>query len=449
LKKLFYIILLVTFFLTSYSYARIEVYFNDPANIRDYADADADHPYSKLIDFLLTADTSIDLILYDLNIEEIGETLKTLAEDSGVQIRAVFPEKIEDFIGNYVSPANSSIYQKIQGVSYFEMHHKVAIIDGQRVTTGSTNWTFNGFFRNNNHILFIYNEEITANYQAVFDQLYAGDFEEDVVDIPNPIVTLSDGTIVNNYFSPNGRVIRNILDTIKSAKENIYFFCFTFTHSDITDALLNSFVNNVGVKGITEVRQVQSNWLSYKPLVDSGVPIVKAMSDGRMHHKAAVIDPGTDNATVIAGSANWTPGADDENFENTIIIKGNKFIAKEFLDEFNKLWTQNSALQPSTKEEIISFYNKPNPASEYTIFVYELPLNTVQTEINIFTLAAEKVRTIINPTNFSGGINEYVYDLKNDYGRNLASGLYFAEVKVIFNTGKSAKKINKMLIRRK
>lgn len=427
----------------------IKVHFNDPVNIRTFGDCD--FSFDKILaGFLLTAETSVELILYDFGdathvnfLTELAQTIWDTLPKRGIDVRAVLSYQAAERLERFAPADSITVYS-----GRHEMHHKVAIVDGKRITTGSTNWTFNGFFRNNNHILLIENENLAQNYSLLFDQLYAGYFDSDAVSVEHPIVYFEDGTEIRTSFSPNGRVIRNIRDTFRSAEDNIYFFCFTFNHWDIINELAARHHRGIGVKGITEVRQVQTNWRSFSALVDTGIPVIKAMSDGRMHHKAAVVDPGTKNATVIAGSANWTVPADEQNYENTLIIRSQS-IAKKFLNEFNKIWATNSVIGTPVKNEISTFYNKPNPASEYTIFVYDLPPNTVGSEINIFTLAAERVRTITNPTLFPGGINEYIYDLTNDYGRNLASGLYFVEIKAFLNTGNPISKVEKMLIRRR
>jgi len=52
-----------------------------------------------------------------------------------------------------------------------------------------------------------------------------------------------------------------------------------------------------------------------------------------MHHKVFIID----NETVITGSFNPTKNADLRNDENILIIH-NKWIAKKYLKEFEKVW---------------------------------------------------------------------------------------------------------------
>ena len=54
-----------------------------------------------------------------------------------------------------------------------------------------------------------------------------------------------------------------------------------------------------------------------------------------MHHKVFIID----QETVITGSFNPTNAGDSKNDENILIIK-DKGIAKQFKEEFDKVYTE-------------------------------------------------------------------------------------------------------------
>ena len=66
---------------------------------------------------------------------------------------------------------------------------------------------------------------------------------------------------------------------------------------------------------------------------EAGIPVIIDTSSGTMHHKVIIID----DETVITGSYNFSKNAETRNSENLLIIKGNKEIARAYLDEFNRL----------------------------------------------------------------------------------------------------------------
>jgi phosphatidylserine/phosphatidylglycerophosphate/cardiolipin synthase-like enzyme len=52
------------------------------------------------------------------------------------------------------------------------MHHKVLLIDGEFVITGSYNFSNNAELRNDENTLILYNPDIAGMYQAEFERVY-------------------------------------------------------------------------------------------------------------------------------------------------------------------------------------------------------------------------------------------------------------------------------------
>ena len=53
------------------------------------------------------------------------------------------------------------------------MHHKFIIIDDKIVVTGSPNYSFSGFNRNDENMLIFYNRDIASRFSAEFNKLFA------------------------------------------------------------------------------------------------------------------------------------------------------------------------------------------------------------------------------------------------------------------------------------
>lgn len=60
-----------------------------------------------------------------------------------------------------------------------------------------------------------------------------------------------------------------------------------------------------------------------------------------MHNKYLIVD----DKTVETGSFNYTANAEKHNAENVIVIKNNKKLAKEFIDNWQKLWDEGEDYQ--------------------------------------------------------------------------------------------------------
>ncbi|MCH8329095.1 MAG: DUF1669 domain-containing protein [Nanoarchaeota archaeon] len=52
------------------------------------------------------------------------------------------------------------------------MHHKFIIIDNKIVITGSPNYSWSGFNRNDENFLIVYNEGLALKYRNEFDRLF-------------------------------------------------------------------------------------------------------------------------------------------------------------------------------------------------------------------------------------------------------------------------------------
>ena len=54
------------------------------------------------------------------------------------------------------------------------MHHKFIVIDDEIVITGSPNFSWSGFNKNDENMLIIYDKELALEYRGEFDSLFEG-----------------------------------------------------------------------------------------------------------------------------------------------------------------------------------------------------------------------------------------------------------------------------------
>lgn len=108
---------------------------------------------------------------------------------------------------------------------------------------------------------------------------------------------------------------KEIIALIDAAKSRVYFAIYTFTLSDIADALVAAKKRGVEVRGLVDSEQSANSYGApiIKILTDAGISIVTerhATGNGIMHIKAIV----TDSAYAF-GSYNWTRSATTLNDE--------------------------------------------------------------------------------------------------------------------------------------
>ncbi|MCU0849234.1 MAG: phospholipase D-like domain-containing protein [Spirochaetes bacterium] len=120
---------------------------------------------------LAKARTSIHFMAFSFTSNAIGEMMIRKYRE-GVRVAGVFEKR--------GSGSRMCQYRKmvLEGLpvrldrNIHAMHHKVIVIDGERVITGSYNFTRNADRKNDENILIIDNREIAAEYLKEFGRLY-------------------------------------------------------------------------------------------------------------------------------------------------------------------------------------------------------------------------------------------------------------------------------------
>ncbi len=125
----------------------------------------------EMAEFIDSAKESVHVMIYSFTLEEIGEALVE-AKKRGLDVRVVMDEKMAS--GEY-SLDEWLVEQGLQ-VRLFDgdgaMHHKIAIVDGEKFSTGSFNYSKNAVAKNRENLLFIYNSELAFELEEEFEFLW-------------------------------------------------------------------------------------------------------------------------------------------------------------------------------------------------------------------------------------------------------------------------------------
>lgn len=119
------------------------------------------------------AKSSVYFMCFSFTSDDIGEMLISKHKD-GVKVAGIFEKK---GINNDYSEYTKMKIEGLPVVTDFNrhvMHHKVIIIDGFRVITGSYNLSANANTKNDENIIIIDSAEIAALYMKEFTRLYRG-----------------------------------------------------------------------------------------------------------------------------------------------------------------------------------------------------------------------------------------------------------------------------------
>jgi len=117
------------------------------------------------------AKKSIHFMAFSFTSDSIGEAMISKFRQ-GIDVYGIFEKRgANTKYSEYRKMQVEGLPVKIDKNRY-AMHHKVIIIDGERVIMGSYNFSKNASKRNDENVLMIDNREIAAEYIKEFDRLY-------------------------------------------------------------------------------------------------------------------------------------------------------------------------------------------------------------------------------------------------------------------------------------
>ncbi|MEM9163938.1 MAG: phospholipase D-like domain-containing protein [Cyanobacteria bacterium P01_F01_bin.4] len=275
------------------------------------------------------------------------------------------------------------------------MHHKFMVVDGQRVLTGSLNWTFSGIHGdqlvpesrgNANALLQIESPDLAQIYTDEFNLMWGdgpGGQTNSLFGSPKPArapeQVLLPGSTVTVQFSPNRAdtpqpetVNGLIASALAQANREIDLALFVFSDQSIADTLANETQLGVAIRALIDRSFAYRNYSEALDMVGVSLPDHRCqyekdnrpwrspiqtvgypeLPDGdKLHHKFAVID----GTTVIMGSHNWSKAANTKNDENLLVIR-NPTVAKHFQREFEQLYGRaNLGQTPYLQNQIAKY----------------------------------------------------------------------------------------------
>ena len=139
----------------------------------------------------------------------------------------------------------------------------------------------------------------------------------------------------NVLFSPNGGCQDAIVSEISKAQKTIDIAMYYLTSREIAQELVKAKDRNVKIRIVLDKSQETQKFSKSRYLIKRGFEVKYHTGSGIMHNKFAIID----NRTLITGSFNWTPTADQKNEENLLIMTDEELI-KKYQKRFENLWEQ-------------------------------------------------------------------------------------------------------------
>ena len=425
----------------------IQAYFNHRQNVT-YTDPyrqikrQGDNLEEIIVKEIANANSSIDLAVQELNLSLIAQAL-IAKQQSGIRVRLIldnnYSRVLSDLNQSEIDRLNSRDRLKYRqfvqlvdlnrdnrlssseiaqrdalfmlrqaGVALIDdtadgskgsglMHHKFMVVDGQKVITGSSNFTISGIhgdldkpdtLGNANHLLVIKSDRLASLFTAEFNYMWGGKDENSPpqfgLDKPkrSPVMINVDGSVITTQFAPtsgtqNWSYSTNGLigKTIDNARNSIDLALFVFSEQEIANILQTKQQQGLEIKGVFDSGFA---WRYYSEVLDllgvslhnqnkrqgdrcqaeadnnpwrnslNTVGVAQLSSGDKLHHKFAIID----NSIVVSGSHNWSNAANRHNDE-TLLIINNLTVAQHFTQEFSRLYgSANLGLPPQIVSKI-------------------------------------------------------------------------------------------------
>ena len=144
---------------------------------------------------------------------------------------------------------------------------------------------------------------------------------------------------------PTGGVRRTIVDTIQSARKSIDMAIYGLDDPPIVEALCNAVRAGVEVRVVADdgseqpmsTRSYYESLFGPNGLAGCGAQVEAVRSSGIMHHKVLIVDRGTKDSVVLAGSTNFTDDDIDKSHNHVTLLRGFPELEEAFAAELGQL----------------------------------------------------------------------------------------------------------------
>lgn len=131
-----------------------------------------DDPAARIIDLLQSAEESIDFMVYAFTADEIANAMLERAQE-GVAVRGVIERGQANNEGSEFEHLHQSAADVRLDSSRHSMHHKVIVIDGHTVITGSYNFSRSAQQYNDENVLIIHDIDTATRFLLEFERIFS------------------------------------------------------------------------------------------------------------------------------------------------------------------------------------------------------------------------------------------------------------------------------------
>jgi phosphatidylserine/phosphatidylglycerophosphate/cardiolipin synthase-like enzyme len=140
---------------------RMEIFFSPDDGVAEY-----------ILEVLNDAEESIYFMAFSFTTDEFGEAIRLKAENGLTVAGVMEEEQVKSNMGTEYDPFKQAGFDVLIDGNDGLMHHKVIIVDGKIVITGSYNFSHSAETRNDENLIIFHNEQIADFYMQEFQRVY-------------------------------------------------------------------------------------------------------------------------------------------------------------------------------------------------------------------------------------------------------------------------------------
>ncbi|MBI1824349.1 MAG: phospholipase D family protein [Nitrospirae bacterium] len=141
----------------------------------------------------------------------------------------------------------------------------------------------------------------------------------------------ADETLWQVCFTPDENCADQIVILIETAKHSIFLQAYSFTSSQIANALLRASKRGVHIEIILDKSARSAKYSSGDLLANKGIPVYIDSAHSMADDKVILID----EETIMTGSINFSKISLENNGGNLLILH-HKFIARKYLENWKQ-----------------------------------------------------------------------------------------------------------------
>src|ERR1700722_8311222 len=263
-----------------------------------YSNVCHDNLESVFLDAIRGANHSILLIIYSLSDIKLIHALNRQAE-KGIPVKVIHDTTTPPLGFQKLSSRIDNQGIKLSGL----MHQKILVVDREKVWLGSANMTTESLKLHDNLVLGLINHRLA---EAIVQQKAFS-----LIDLC--------GQQVEYWSLPQkGKEgLKRLIQLIDGAQKSVRVAMFTWTHAELTEAVIRANHRGIRVEVILDRGQALGVChQTLEKLLHAGVEVRLSSGLGLLHHKFAWID----EKYLINGSANWTVSAFTRNRDCFLIL---------------------------------------------------------------------------------------------------------------------------------